>query len=230
MTVIYLVHSMYLIMYVHTCIVCDSSLLLTTWADWWTIIDNIQYSVDFNISNCLWLRLCIYFFGLGCPYGSCGMVFLWFMCMCSWLNFNVNALGPTPTGVAVSSSGCQSLRVAWTHRAPTPPLTLIHYRVMYQPQGSSFQNATTSSEGSYTITGLAPATTYTVAVEAQTQLGYGYFCCRPTATTHNGEASSDACRGQKLLMATCYISYVSHVTGIQHGCHASVLYTFVYLN
>ena len=108
------------------------------------------------------------------------------------LCFNINVLGPTPTGVAVSPSGCQSLRVTWTHRAPTPPLTLNHYRVLYKSRGGSFQSATTSSEGSYTITDLAPATTYTVAVDAQTEFGYGNYCCTPNATTHNGEASSDA--------------------------------------
>ena len=117
--------------------------------------------------------------------------------MCGCLCFHFHALGPTPTGVAVSPSGCRSLRVTWTHRAPTPPLTLIHYRVLYKSHSDSFQSPTNSSEGFYTITGLVPATTYTVAVDAQTQLGYGYYCCTPTATTHNGETSSDA-RGSLL--------------------------------
>ena len=106
-----------------------------------------------------------------------------------------NALGPNPTGVAVSPNECQSLQVSWTHHDPTPPLSLIHYRVRYQPQGGSQQTVTTTSQGSYTLTGLAPATTYTVRVGAQTQLGYGYYCCEPNATTHNGEAYSDACMG-----------------------------------
>ena len=110
-------------------------------------------------------------------------------------NINTNALGPVPNGVAVSPNGCQSLRVTWTHHAPTPPLSLNHYRVSYQTPGGSAQAVTTTSQGSYTLTGLAPATTYTVRVHAQTQLGYGFLCCEPTATTHNGEASSDACMG-----------------------------------
>ena len=97
----------------------------------------------------------------------------------------------------MSPNGCQSLRVTWTHSAPTPPLTLNHYRVRYQAQGGSQQTVTTTSQGSYTLTGLAPATTYTVMVDAQTQLGYGNFCCVPTATTDNGEASSDACMGSQ---------------------------------
>ncbi len=105
-------------------------------------------------------------------------------------NIYTNALGPTPTGVRVSPNGCQSLRVTWTHRAPTSPLSLIHYRLRYRAQGGSQQTVTTTSQGSYTLNGLAPATTYTVIVHAQTQLGYGYYCCEPTATT-NGEASSD---------------------------------------
>ena len=104
-----------------------------------------------------------------------------------------NALGPTPTGVTVSPNGCQSLRVTWSHSAPTSPLSLNHYRVRYQTQGGSMQAVTTTSQGSYTLTGLDPATTYTVRVDAQTQLGYGFHCCFPTATTHNGAASSDAC-------------------------------------
>ena len=107
----------------------------------------------------------------------------------------MNALGPVPTGVTVSPNGCQSLLVTWTHRAPTPPLTLIHYRVRYQAQGGSQQTVTTTSQGSYTLTGLAPVTTYTVRVDAQTQLGYGFHCCVPTATT--GKASSDACMGSQ---------------------------------
>ena len=78
--------------------------------------------------------------------------------------------------------------------SPTSPLSLIHYRLRYWAQGGSQQTVTTS-QGSYTLTGLAPATTYTVRVDAQTQLGYGYYCCEPNATTHNGEASSDACMG-----------------------------------
>ena len=102
-----------------------------------------------------------------------------------------NALGPHPSGVAVSPNGCQSLRVTWTHRAPTSPLTLIHYRLRYQAQGGSQQTVTTTSQGSYTLTGLARATTYTVRVDAQTQLGFGFHSLPPTATTHNGEASSD---------------------------------------
>ena len=109
------------------------------------------------------------------------------------LHLHHNALGPSPKGVAASPNGCQSLRVTWTHRAPTSPLTLNNYRLRYRAQGGSLQTVTTTSQSSYTLTGLAPATTYTVRVDAQTQLGYGYYCCAPTATTHNGEASSDAC-------------------------------------
>ena len=118
-------------------------------------------------------------------------IYVWRLCLVLFCQI---VLGPFPTGVAVSPNGCQSLQVTWTHRAPTLPLTLKHYRVRYQPQGGSQQTATTTSQGSYTLTDLAPATTYTVIVNAQTQLGYGFHCCEPTATTHNGEASSDACR------------------------------------
>ena len=76
---------------------------------------------------------------------------------------------------------------------------------MYWPQDRSFQSATTSSEGSYTITVLAPAATYTVIVDTQTQLGYGFVCCTPTVTvtTHSGKPS-DACMGHNLLMASKY--------------------------
>ena len=109
--------------------------------------------------------------------------------------FSSNALGLIPTDVTVSPNGCQSFRVTWTHRAPTSPLTLNHYRVRYQTQDGSLQTVTTISQGSYTLNGLAPATTYTVIVDAQTQLGYGYYCCLPAAATHNGEASSDVCMG-----------------------------------
>ena len=144
--------------------------------------------------------------------------------MCGSLLSPMNALGPFPTGVAVSPSGCRSLQVTWTHRAPRPPLTLNHYRVRYQPQGGSFQSATTSSESSYTITDLAPATMYTVVVDVQTQLGYGYFCCRATATTLYGKAS-DACRGSQadcdtlLCSVSCILTCVT-VTGTigMHAC------------
>ena len=105
----------------------------------------------------------------------------------------INASGPFPIGVTVSPNGCQSLNVTWTHRAPTPPLTLIHYRVRYLPtQGGSNQDAFTPSGSSYTITGLAPATMYNVTVRAQTELGYGGFCCTPMVSTNNGKAPSDA--------------------------------------
>ena len=131
--------------------------------------------------------------------------------MCGSLLLPMNVLGHIPTDVAVSPSGCRSLQVTWTHHAPRPPLTLNHYRVWYQPQGGFFQSATTSSEGSYTITGLAPATTYTVAVDAQTQLGYRYFCCRANATTLYGKAS-DACRGSQADCDTllCSVSCIVH--------------------
>ena len=97
----------------------------------------------------------------------------------------------------MSPNGCQSLLVTWTHRAPRPPLTLNHYRVEFQPQGGSQQIVTTTSQSSCTLTGLAPATTYTVRVRAQTQLGSGFVCCVPTATTPNGEATFDACMGSQ---------------------------------
>ena len=106
--------------------------------------------------------------------------------------------------VTVSPNGCQSLRVTWTHHDPTSPLTLIHYRVIYWPQGGAQQIVTTTSQGSYTLNGLAPATTYTVRVDAQTQLGYGFHCCLPTATTQNGRVSTDAC---KVLQTDCNIMY-----------------------
>ena len=169
------------------------------------------------VPNCfLWLRLCASLTWVV----RMAVVFLYCMYMCGWLCFNVNELGPTPTGVAVSPTGCQSLQVNWTHHAPTTPLTLNHYRVRYWPQGgSTLQSATTSSEDSYTITDLAPATMYRVRVRAETQLGNGHFCCTPTATTYNGEVSSDACRGHKLLMAACYILYVSHVTELVYSMH-----------
>ena len=113
------------------------------------------------------------------------------MCCACVVNdiFPTNALGPIPSGVAVPSKGCQSLRVTWTPLTVTPPLTLNHYRVGFQLRGGSVQTVTTTSQDSYTLTGLAPATTYTVRVNAQTQLGYGFVCCFPTATTHNGKAS-----------------------------------------
>ena len=102
-----------------------------------------------------------------------------------------NALGPIPRDVTVSPNGCQTLRVTWAPLTLTPPLTLIHYRVRYQAQKNSYWNALTSGS-SYTITDLAPATMYTVRVWAQTELGYGAFCCTPMASTNNGKAPSDA--------------------------------------
>ena len=136
--------------------------------------------------------------------------------------FSSNALGPMPTDVTVSPNGCQSLRVTWTHRAPTSPLTLNHYRVRYQRQSGSVLAVTTTSQGSYTLTSLAPATTYTVRVDAQTQLGYGFHCCVPTATTHNGEASSVACRVTRWLRhLAVYYYFTISVSG--KNIHSSVL-------
>ena len=120
------------------------------------------------------------------------------------LYFLSNALGPIPRDVTVSPNGCQSFRVTWTHHAPTSPLTFNHYRVRYQTQGGSVLAVTTTSQDFYTLTGLAPATTYTVRVDAQTQLGYGFVCCVPTATTLNGEASSDAW-GHKVIATPCSV-------------------------
>ena len=130
----------------------------------------------------------------------------------------VNALGPIPEGVKVSPNGCQSLRVTWTPRAPTPPLTLIHYQVRYQAQVGSNQNAFTPSGSSYTITGLAPATMYTVIVNAQTELGYGGFCCTPMASTNNGKSLS-AARGH--MLTPC--SYGT-VTAAQHTICVAILH------
>ena len=122
----------------------------------------------------------------------------------------INALGPYPIAITVSPNGCQSLQVTWTPRAPTPPLTLIHYRVRYQAQGGSNQDAFTPSESSYNITDLTPATMYTVTVRTQTELGYGGFCCTPMASTTNGKAPS-AARGH--MPTPC--SYGT-VTATQH--------------
>ena len=122
----------------------------------------------------------------------------------------VNALGPIPEGVAVSPNGCQSLRVTWTPLTPTPPLTIIHYRVRYQAQGGSKHYDFPSSRSSYTITGLVPATMYTVTVHAQTELGYGGFCCDPMASTNNGKSPSDA-RGH--MPTPCWYGTV---TATQH--------------
>ena len=112
-------------------------------------------------------------------------------------SFTYNALGPIPRDVAFSLNGCQSLNVTWTPLTPTPPLTLVQYLVRYRPaQGGPNQDAFTSSGRSYTITGLTPATVYTVTVRAQTELGYGAFCCTPMSSTsksaNNGKAPSDA--------------------------------------
>ena len=108
----------------------------------------------------------------------------------------INALGPHPIGVTVSPNGCQSLRVTWTPLTPTPPLTIIHYRVRYLPtQGGFYQDAFPSSGSSYTITGLAPATMYTVTVRAQTELGYGAYCCEPMASTNNGTVRNPLMHG-----------------------------------
>ena len=126
-------------------------------------------------------------------------IYIWWLMSCTFLP---NALGPNPRDVAVSPNGCQYLRVTWTHLTATPPLTLIHYRVRYQAQGGSQQAVTTTSQGSYTLTGLAPATTYTVIVDAQTQLGYGFICCEPNATTHNGEVTFDAYIHGHMVIAT----------------------------
>ena len=41
---------------------------------------------------------------------------------------------------------------------------------------------------SYNITGLVPATTYDVRVRAQTEVGFGHYCCVEEAMTHNGKA------------------------------------------
>ena len=141
---------------------------------------------------------------------ACGVDFYW-----------QNALGPNSNGVAVSPYRCQSLRVTWTHRAPTPPLTLNHYRVRYRAQGGSLQTGTTTSQGSYTLTGLAPATTYTVRVHAQTQLGYGFASCLPIATTHNGKAHSDACMGSQVIATPYYVLCHCHSYWCTARCHVS---------
>ena len=107
---------------------------------------------------------------------------------CMWF---VSALGPVPSDVTVFPAGCQSLRVTWTPQPATPPLTLIHYRVCYRLQGGSDMYQFSSPGNSYTITGLAPATSYSVTVVAQTQLGYGNYCCLAVASTENGKTLSD---------------------------------------
>ena len=137
------------------------------------------------------------------------MVVVVLCCACGVDFYLQNALGPNSNGVAVSPNGCQSLRVTWTHRAPTPPLTLNHYRVRYWAQGGSLQTVTTTSRGSYTLTGLAPATSCTVRVDAQTQLGYGFASCLPIATTHNGKALSDACMGSQVIATPLCIMSLS---------------------
>ena len=101
-------------------------------------------------------------------------------------------VGPYPRDLTVSSNGCQSLRVTWSPRAATPPLTLIQYCVMYQATGGSEMNDfAPSGSSSHTINNLTPATSYSVVVEAQTQIGYGHYCCMRTSTTDNGNVVLD---------------------------------------
>ena len=169
------------------------------------------------------------------PFGSSSwieMVLVVLCCACGVDVFylHTNALGSIPTDVAVSPNGCQSLLVTWTHRTPTSPLTLNHYRVRYQAQGGSQQTATTTSQGSYTLTGLAPATTYTVRVDAQTQLGYGDFCCEPTATTDNGKALTDACMASQgdcdtfLFVLFCFCKVCSMFSVLVYDSVSYVLF------
>lgn len=107
---------------------------------------------------------------------------------CMWF---ASALGPVPSAVTVSPAGCQSLRVTWTPQPTTHPLTLIHYQVGYRLQGGSDEYQVSPPGNSSTITGLAPATSYSVTVVAQTQLGYGDYCCLEVASTENGKTLSD---------------------------------------
>ena len=145
---------------------------------------------------CLWLLLC----HGSCCASSVGPCILSdtddkgdLCCACVvGLLLPINALGPIPKNVTVSPNGCQTLRVTWTPLTPKPPLTLIHYQVRYRlAQGGSNQDDL-ASENSFTMTGLTPATMYTVTVRAQTELGYGGFCCTPMASTNNGESPSAA--------------------------------------
>ena len=161
--------------------------------------------------GCMYMHVCacLSLIGLRYIYIYIYIVVVVVMCCACVVNdfyLRTNAIGPVPTGVTVSPNGCQSLLVTWTHRAPTSPLTLNHYRVEFQAQGGSQQTVTTTSQASYTLTGLAPATTYAVRVRAQTQLGYGFACCEPTATTPNGEATFDACMGSQGDCGTLRVS------------------------
>ena len=181
-----------------------------------------------NVSGCCSVCLCLH----GCWFRLYIMLVMCCACVHGALhlhNININAWGPNPSGVTVSPNGCQSLQVTWTHCAPTPPLILIHYRLRYQTQGGSVQAVTTTSQGSYTLTDLAPATTYKVIVDAQTQLGYGSHCCVPTAMTHNGEAFSDGCTVTRWLWHLAVYYYVTiTVSGI--NMHSSVLMNVCWCN
>lgn len=97
-------------------------------------------------------------------------------------------IAPIPGNVAVSPVGCQSLQVTWVPRTPISPLTLIQHCVTLQTSGGVPLEQCTTNESPYNITGLKPATNYTVKVRAQTQLGCGQICCSPFALTHNGKA------------------------------------------
>ena len=108
------------------------------------------------------------------------------------MNLIFSTVGPYPRDLTVSPTGCQSLRVTWSPRAATPPLTLIQYRVMYQATGGSKTNDfAPSGSSTHTITNLTPATNYSVTVDAQTQIGYGHYCCKRTPTTDNGKVVLD---------------------------------------
>lgn len=135
--------------------------------------------------------------------------------------FAYMSLGPVPRNVAVFPAGCQSLRVTWTTQAPTPPLTLIQYLVNFREQGSSdpYQDSTLRPGSSYTITNLTPGTHYSVNVLAQTQLGYGNYCCSATASTYNGKAPSDQ---RHTVPASCH-AYVQ-----VHGLSICLSYTIAY--
>ena len=101
-------------------------------------------------------------------------------------------IAPIPRNVTVSPLGCQSLHVTWSPRNPTPPLTLFEHQVSLRTAEKIILHKFSTTENSYNITNLTPATNYSVVVRAQTQLGYGGICCQPLVSTYNGKACTIA--------------------------------------
>ncbi len=110
----------------------------------------------------------------------------------------------TPTSVVASATGISSISVSWANSTDSGGSGLAGYNIFRCTGGSCTPTArlATSSNNSYSDSGLAASTTYTYAISAFDGVG------NTSATSSNAGATTQAAGSSTIYAATCAVADV----------------------